>query len=176
MRPLKDKSEIETLIEENSRLVVAQSLMARIRAAAAAAPLYISFGKESLELFWYWRENGSSGEMEAHLRSRLLESEGAVDAFLDVFVGRAWGMESGISQRADFDRSGYDSVAALIDGGFIVERLHTRYGEGFKYDQEGVPKTVEQWHRRTASRFIEIHQFVLAENQKPEAPEEVSGD
>ena len=111
------------------------------------------------------------------MRSRLLEQQDAVDAFLDIFAGRAWGMESGVSHRADFDRSGYDSVANLIDAGFIVERLQAKYGEGFKYDEQGVPKTTEQWHRHTASRFNEIHQFVLSEQQKPKgAPEEELDD
>lgn len=176
MQRFKEESESERVIQQTSESVVAQPLVDRIRAAAIEAPLYISFGNESSHLFWYWKQYGLTGEMEAHLRGRLCESQDAVDDFLNVFPGRAWGMESGISSRADFERSAYDGVVNLIDAGFIVERLQAKYGEDFKDHQEGAPKTQEQWERRTASRFIEIHRFVLAEKQKPnDAPGEALG-
>src|SRR5258707_808186 len=150
MQQLKDDSQTDTVIAEESQLVVAQPLVARIRDAASEAPLYVSFGNESPQLFWNWKRNGSPGEMEAHLRGRLSEEQDAVDDFLDVFPGRAWGMESGLSSRSDFDRSAYDRVANLIDAAFIVERLEAKYGQEFKHDQEGVPKSQVQWERRTA--------------------------
>jgi hypothetical protein len=168
MQPFKEESQADIVIEEESLRVVAQSLVARIREAAISAPLYLSFGDESRQLFWYWQQNGSPGEMERYLKSWLLESADAADAFLKTFTGRAWGMESGVSRRADFDRSAYDSVASFIAADFIVQRLAVKYGEDFKYDQEeGAPNTQQQWERRTASRFLEIHRFVLAEKQDP---------
>jgi hypothetical protein len=78
-------------------------------------------------------------------------------------------MESGISSRADFDRSAYDRVANLIDAEFIVERLRTKYGEDLKDDPERRRKTQEQLERHTAGRFVAIHQFVLTKKQRPKS-------
>jgi hypothetical protein len=167
MRHFKEESPTERVIQQASELVVAQALVDRIRDAAIAAPLYTSFGNESPNLFWFWKQYGLVGEMEAHLRSRLSELERAVDDFLAVFVGRAWGIESGVSNRFHFDRSAYDRVADLIGPGFIVERLRAKYGEDLKDDRESAPKTQGQWERHTAARFVAIHQFVLTENQHP---------
>jgi len=166
MQPFKDESQSDSVIEEESLRVVAQSLVARIREAAISAPLYLSFGRDSQALFWYWKQNGSPGEMESHLRAWLLQSEDAVDAFLEIFPGRAWGMESGLSHRADFDRSAYDNVVNLLAGNFVVERLLAKYGEEFQYDQEVAPNTQKQWELHTASRFFEIHRFALDEKAK----------
>ena len=51
-----------------------------------------------------------------------------MDNFLESFVGYAWGMESGLPHRADFDRGSYDAVAKLIEPDFIVTDLKQRYG------------------------------------------------
>jgi hypothetical protein len=167
MRYFKNEGESERVVSEASEPVIAQPFLGHIRTAANSAPLYISFGNNSPQLFWYWKQYGLPDEMGAHLRGRLAESEGAVDDFLDVFLGRAWGMDSGISRRTDFDRSAYDRVADLIDAEFVFQRLLAKYGEGFKYHQEeGAPETQGQWKRHTASRFLEIHRFVLDEKQK----------
>ena len=46
-----------------------------------------------------------------------------MDNFLESFVGYAWGMESGLPHRADFDRGSYGAVAKLIEPDFTVSNL-----------------------------------------------------
>jgi hypothetical protein len=167
MRYFKNESQSERVISDASELVIAHPFVEQIREAALAAPLYASYGNDSPRLFWCWKQYGSLNEMDAHLRRRLLEWPGAVDDFLSAFSGRAWGMESGVSRRSDFDRNAYDRVADLIEPEFIVERLVAKYGKGFRYlQEEGAPETHEQWQRHTASRFLDINQSVLKEKEE----------
>jgi len=165
MRHFEEEAESKRVLPQQSEPIIGQTLVDRIRDAASHAPLYASFGNDSPQLFWYWKRHGLSGEMEAILRSRLSDSEGAVDQFLAVFVGRGWGLESGVSSRSDFDRNSFDRVADLVAPDFIVERLRVKYGDNLVDDREREPKTHEQWERQTAGRFIAIHQFVLREKQ-----------
>jgi hypothetical protein len=165
MQRFKEEGEDQRVLPEQSEQIVGQTLADRIRDVASVAPLYAAFGNDSPHLLWIWKQNGSAGEMEGSLRSWLCASADAVDKFLAAFVGRAWGLESGVSRRSDFSRNSYDRVADLIDPAFIVERLRAKYGDNLEDDRQREPKTQGQWERQTAGRFVSIHQFVLTEKQ-----------
>ena len=167
MQYSKEEAESERVLAQQSELTVGHALADRIRDAAGNKPLYASFGNDSPQLLWMWMKYGLAGEMQASLQTRLRESEDAVDQFLAVFVGRGWGLESGVSSRSDFDRNSYDRVTDLIAPDFIVECLHAKYGDNLVDDREREPKTQGQWERQTAGRFVAIHGFVLTEKQNP---------
>jgi hypothetical protein len=161
MRYSKDDSAEELVLKIQSELIVGQALAARIRKAANDGPLYLSYGNSAPDLLWLWMRYGEPGQMEHVLRTWLSNSTDAVDKFLATYVGRAWGMESGLSRRSDFRRESYDRIAEIIDPEFIVERLRAAHGDLIEKDREDEPASEIEWEEQTARRFVDIHKFVL---------------
>lgn len=120
--------EADRIIAVEAEGRVANTLASRIRSQALESPLYQGFGADAPALYWLWNKHSDGSAVQAHLRSCFQANPAAVDNFLESFVGYAWGMESGLPHRADFDRGSYDAVAKLIEPDFIVTNLKQRYG------------------------------------------------
>lgn len=140
----------------------------RIRAQAAESPLYQTFGRDAPWLYWFWNKQDGGDAVAIHLRARFEANPNEVDGFLDTFVSEAWGMESGLPQRADFDRGNYDAVAGLIDPDFIVANLKQRYGAELDAP-EFYHGSETPFARRIAHQFVYIHLKVHEEKAQPES-------
>ena len=86
--------------------------------------------------------------------------------FLTTYVPTAWGMESGLPRKGDFERHAYDMVKELIDPEKIVSPLRDIYGtevdQGDHYQLDTIP-----FERRIAIQFGLIHRKVKEEIQAP---------
>lgn len=141
---------------------IASTLATRTDPGSLVIGLFGAWG-EAPRLYWLWNKCGDGSAVQTHLRSRFEAIPAEVDNFLETFVGYAWGMESGLPHRADFDRGSYDAVAKLIEPDFIVANLKRRYG---------VELDTPQFHhgnetslpRRIAHQFTYIHVKVQEEN------------
>lgn len=147
---------------------ISAALAERVRAESAKSPLYQTFGRDAPWLYWFWNKQVGGNAVAAHLRARFEEHPDEVDSFLDTFVGEAWGMESGLPHRADFDRGNYDAVARLIDPSFLMTSLKQRYGAELDapeyYHGSETPLA-----RRIAHQFAYIHLKVVEEKTQPAA-------
>lgn len=157
IRHYKDEdAETDRSVTEAGEEEILQVLVERIRAAAKIEPLYRTYKNDTPALVYVWRKKAAEGEIENYLRQCLDRDEAEVDAFLEVFVGEAWGLESGLPDKADFGRREYDEVAAAIDPTFIAAKLRGRYGNELdnpQYHQSnGTPVG-----RRIAHQFCSIH-------------------
>lgn len=95
--------------------------------------------------------------------SRLESDPSDATKLLDAFIGRAWGLESGLSHKSEFDRSDFDSVAALIDPSIVLAALKTMFGT--LLDNVDFNKCWElDGDRQTACRFVAIFNKVKEEN------------
>lgn len=167
LRYSRDEGADDRILQPASEAKVGEGLAIRISEAANAGELYRSFRDDSRDLLWVWKNMGPPGEMEASLRGWLNASPGSVDVFLAAFVGRAWGLESGLSRRSDLWRDSYNAVADLIDPDFIAERLRATHGDQLQASEELEPKSEKDWARQAARQFIAIHEAVQREKQKP---------
>jgi hypothetical protein len=111
-------------VEEDIRRTVAE----RVQASAAQEPLYRRFIDDAPYLLWIWATSGMKGEVREYLRHRFDSDPAEIDEFLAVYVGMAWGMESGLPHKSDFQRDAYDSISKLIEPEFLFEKLRTQYG------------------------------------------------
>lgn len=139
----------------------------RIRAQAAESPLYQLFATDAPWLYWFWNKRDGGQGVATHLRARFEENPHEVDSFLDTFVGEAWGMESGLPHRADFDRGNYDAVVELIDPDYLMANLKQRYGaelDAAEYDHGSEAPLP----RRIANQFAYIHMEVRKAKTKPD--------
>ena len=51
-----------------------------------------------------------------------------VDKILDIFVGEAWELDTGLSHRSDLDRNSYNHMARYMAPEQVAQSLRARYG------------------------------------------------
>lgn len=168
-----DREEAKRIVSPEIENAIGLSLADRIRAESAQTPAFVSHGEDASGLYWLWKKYRDKAEVEAHLRASLDADLNNVDRFLDGYVGRAWGMESGLSNRADFNRDAYNGLIDLIDPEFVLAKLHQRYGfligEGEFHRTRDLPIA-----ERIANQFAWIHRF--ASNEAKNTAEAKSPD
>jgi hypothetical protein len=128
----------------------------RVRSEASKGSLYRNHGTDAPRLLWIWDKHANDREVESYLSKRFEKDPAEVDDFLAVYVGRAWGMESGLSHVADFTQDNYDAVKKLISPDLIFKTLKGRYGSEIDSPQyhhnEDIPVP-----RRIAHQFASIY-------------------
>jgi hypothetical protein len=168
-----DRPEERRVLRSESEPKLAELVVKRIREQDARAPLYQTFGRDAAPLYWLWGTRGDQAALQVRL-TELFERDGdAVDRFLDIYVGEAWGMDSGLPSRADFDRGAYNALAHVIDPTRVFDHLLNRHGAGIEmaeyHQSRDVPTAL-----RFARQFAVVHRRVLQEKgagaaDKPES-------
>jgi hypothetical protein len=160
-----DREETDRLISVELEEELGTILADRIRSQAAQTPLYKSHGTDAPRLFWLWNKYAAPGEVESYLRKRFELDSSEIDDFLAAYVGKEWGLESGLSHAPDFDRGNFDSVATLIPPDFIIAKLRKRYGAELDSPEYHQPDEVP-FARRIAHQFVVIYLGIEKEKKK----------
>lgn len=160
--------EAKRLVSKEDETLLGRLLAQRIQTAASNAPIYRTFGEDAPRLLWLWNKYGSAAEAAAHLVTSFDADKEAVVEFLCTYVGLAWGMESGLAHRGDFNRNDYDAVKVLVAPDEIMQRLQDLYGDALDSSSHRFGDTVP-YKNRVANQFAFIHEGVKAELM-PEAP------
>jgi hypothetical protein len=164
IRNYEGKSIDRKVLEYEGEAPLREILAARIQEADAAMPLYISFPKDAPSFYWFLVKETSVASVRQKLETQFESSPQAFDDFLGCFVGEAWEVESGIPRAADFDRDKYDAVSKLITAEYAAANLCLRYGKELDNPQSDPPATMAQ-PRRIAHQFMNVHQYVLKEQE-----------
>jgi hypothetical protein len=127
----------------------------RIREAADSRPPYEEWPADSPSFLWIWKEH-SQGEVCAYLEQRLSEHPEEVVPLLLTYVPTAWGLESGLSHKGDFDQSGYKSVSELVSPEFIFRQLRSIYGQSLDTTDFYPPQDLPL-EERIAHQFAFLH-------------------
>lgn len=161
MMPGRDEPEGRRLLTAEVLDSLAVALATRAIRADEQTPLYRQFGFEARALYWLWKDVDADGA-SARLRENLGRSVAEVDAFLDIYVGEAWGMTDGLPRRSDFRRDAYDDIVRLIDPAYIAQLLRDRYGS--ELDQPEYHQGDEvPIYRRIAHQFVFVHRAAMSE-------------
>ena len=162
LRHFDDRRGMERVLYEDAENAAKRLVADRIHAQALAAPLYRMFGEDARYLLWIWANFRNQDEVAEFIERWLSTDAVEVDKFLDVWVGRAYGLESGLSRRSDFMRDAYDQIAGLIDPRFIFNKLMERHGRQLD-DPEYHHGDDTPLALRLAHQFAFIHLAVLKE-------------
>lgn len=172
IRRSSDEAPERQILSEEANAEVGRVLADRIFEQASREPLYRSFKEDVPHLFWIWANSRGNTEVSECIR-RWLNAEGdGVNSLLDSYVGRAWGMETGLSHRADFRRESYNSIAGIVDPAFVFDKLRERHGADLnnpEYHQDhGTAPQLQ-----TARQYAFIHLAVLEEQRLAKEAEDV---
>jgi hypothetical protein len=165
LRKDEDQAESARVISVELENEIGATLAERIRSRAAETPLYKSHGADAPRLFWLWNKYAASGEVDTYLRKRFELDASEIDDFLATYLGKGWGMESGLSHVGDFDRGNFDAVAAIVAPDFLFNKLRERYGDELDspeyHHSDEIPLG-----RRIAHQFAVIYVGIEKEKQK----------
>jgi len=80
-------------------------------------------------------------------------------------IGRGYGLESGLSHKAEFDRHHYDAVGGLVDPAMVLMAIRRVFGE--RFDDANFDNC---WglsgDEFTACRFVSLHNHVHKEQKR----------
>jgi hypothetical protein len=125
---------------------------------------YAHYGRTLGGLMWLWKTYGPAGEMTGYLTKRFTDHPDEAVKFLDAFIGRAYGLESGLSHKTTFDRQDFDNVALLVPPDVVLGALKESYG--LLLDSVTFEKCYElQGDEQTACRFAAIFGKVQEEKK-----------
>jgi hypothetical protein len=161
LRKGSDEPEQGRIVTQETEEESGKLLAGRIEAASKAAGIYDAFGPDTPRMLWFWNRYALSGTVGNYLRGRLDADPSEVIRLLDSYVGTAWGLESGLSHKADFERHSYDAIAELIDPSFVFEKLRLLYpnlsGAEYRYAGDG------EYESTLAEQFAFLHKKVIEE-------------
>lgn len=139
--PLRFAAEILRWIRHDPRKPIADRIVApaverelgrtvavRTQEACGEQPIYRVFGDDTPFMLFGWRRYGDRGKLRAHLEAHIADKPEEALAFIRTYLGRAWGMDSGLSVPSDFDASGYESIKRTMDPTVVFNALRKRYG------------------------------------------------
>lgn len=119
---------------------------------------------------FYLLDKYSSNNVISHHINKVLEKDGsAIVRLLDLYTNTAWGMETGISHKSDFERDEYNGIIRIFDPEFILDAIKKHLGD-LPENQENFPHDYENTDRSIiAHQFVWIHRHVLLETSEKEA-------
>ena len=164
-----DKDESERFLPVSVEEELGKLLANRIQASATQSPPYFLFPDRSHALLWLWNKYGSPSEVGVYLSQRFTATPKEVLSFLATYVPTAWGMESGLPHKSDFNREHYNSVADLVNPETILGHLKSIYGEKLNAAEYYVSRDTP-FEERIASQFAYIHKEVLVERLEKKDP------
>lgn len=85
---------------------------------------------------------------------------------LDSYVPTAWGMESGISHKSDFEREQYNSLTNELDAEIILGAIQENFPEAMNMPDE-FPRLYDDNAEKDLlflEQFVWVHQYVLKES------------
>lgn len=151
-----DRPEERRVLTDDGEMPLREILVARIEAIDQERPVFSAYPKDAPSLYWAWSERRTAAVVGDRLCARFNSEPGELDAFLSCYVGEAWGMDSGLSHAADFDRENYDAVTRLVPSGYIADNLVARYGSVLlspeRHPAESMPQAL-----RIAHQYMAIH-------------------
>jgi hypothetical protein len=165
-----DKNEAERTFTKDEESTLGKIVATRISSVAKSENLYLSYEDNGPSLFWVWSQWGDTKEVAKYLEKSFDASDRNILEFLKTYLPTAWGLESGLSQKDDFERSQYNSVAKLIDPNIVANKLIAIYGNDIKDVTGGFEYRAKPVDERVAYQFAGIHNHVRSESQAKVAP------
>ena len=147
-------------LNEDDTRVVGSALAERVASEFREHVDYHRYSGNIGTMLGLWKTYGREGDLASFLGDRFEEHPEEAVAFLDAFIGRAWGVESGLSHKGEFGRAAYESVVAVIDPAIVVgalERALESSWDDVTFDECRLRTGDEQ----TACLFVAIHNKVV---------------
>ena len=89
---------------------------------------------------------------------------------LDSYVPTAWGMESGVSHKSDFERAQYNSLTRELDASIVLDSIQEHFPMAIGVSDD-FPRLYDDDSDKGLlflKQFVWLHQYVLRESESEE--------
>ena len=95
---------------------------------------------------------------------------------LDSYVPTAWGMESGVSHKSDFERKQYNSLTSELDAEIILDTIQESFPKAMNVSDD-FPRLYDDAEKGLLflEQFVWLHNYVLKESENEEDTNEPDG-
>ena len=104
----------------------------------------------------------NDSEVKKYLVCIFDQYEKSVFRFIDTFTPTAWGMESGISHKSDFEREQYNSIVNLVDPEILISAMKDEIGSLPTIGKD-YPRDEEKREALLTKQFLWIHNYAINE-------------
>jgi hypothetical protein len=162
IRSSDDESEDDKKFSKEDEDQLGRIAAEAVRLDAQSELLHKKYGKEAGLLFWIWAKYIDPQEPVKYLQESFKEDNNVVE-FLKTYLPTAWGFETGLSHKGDFERSQFDSVAAIIDPDIIYSKLRSIYGTDLDLAKDSFNRNIDSVDKKIAYQFSFIYHYVKRE-------------
>lgn len=158
-----DEDRLFTKEEENQLGAIVAS---HVEELSKKEVIFLNFPKATPRLLAIWFDFGDKIRLEEYL-TRLITSD-SQNAILLIksFLPRAYGMETGVPVKSDFEKNTYESIKRYIDPEVLFNSLVKMFGklDGKEYHYYGDTKGRDE-NKVLAEQFAFIHNKAKSENK-----------
>lgn len=129
----------------------------RIASNAEKTPVYIEYGRHAPLILWAWSHWDCKQVTEAHIRKALEAKPETVTELLKTYISTAWGMESGLPIKGDFEREQYDLLTKTINPDIVCESIERQYGKQFLETFDPASIDSKNFEEKVALQFTQVH-------------------
>lgn len=166
MRSSKEEADEERTFSKEIEESLGVKVASAVKDESASNNIYKKYGDESHFLFYAWANFISKEEVSEYLQITFSEESNNVIEFLKTYLPTAWGRDSGIPHKGDFERSHFDAVASLIDPEIIYSKLTDLFGNKLEGAADSFCRDEENSDLKIALQFSYLHHFVIKEKEK----------
>lgn len=167
-----EKKDSERLFEKAVEDKLGKLVAKRIASKAEETPVYKEYGRHAPLILWAWCHWDSKRATETHIQKALEAEPETVSELLKTFISTAWGMESGLPIKGDFEREQYDSLTKTINPDIVYESIERKYGKQFLDTSDPATIDSKTFEEKVALQFTWIHRkakMVLTEKTRDAA-------
>ena len=135
----------------------------RIASIAEDNIIYMEYGRDAPLVFWTWAHYDGKETTEAYVKKKIEENPASVSQFLKTYITTAWGMESGLPIKGDFEREQYDYLSKIVDPEIVIGAIKLFKGEEFIKSVDLSTIEEKNFEEKITLQFIHIHQLVMDE-------------
>lgn len=102
-----------------------------------------------------------------HVAELILKDPESIVRIIDSYVPTAWGMESGVSHKSDFEREQYNSVTSVLDASIVLSAIEKYFPEAM-YVPDDFPRLYDDDADQGflfLKQFVWLHRCVLGESE-----------
>lgn len=121
---------------------------------------------DNCEMIFYTWKKYKTKDVELYLETLFKKVEKSVFMFLENYTPTAWGMESGISHKSDFERDQYNSVVKIIEPSIVINAIEKELGNTPEISEEYPYFSDEPREIKLTKQFMWLHHHVNNETEK----------
>jgi len=128
-----------------------------------------SYSRSVSIMFYYLNKYVGAEWLEQYVQTYIDSDKSYIVRLLDSYTGKAWGMETGVSHKTDFERRQYDDITSVIGSNIIVDAINEYFGDIPEVAND-FPRADDQEDRSILlSQFLWIHRYVENEKKSDES-------